>query len=111
MLMEAGQFGEAEALLNQLLLHVESVKVRQVSWIFSPGSVGCLLTVLGFCWQPCWTPVCHLQHIRVVSTGVRDFPSSSSQQQQCQTRALLQQHHQNEQLQQRQVHALCGAGA
>lgn len=31
MLMEAGQFGEAEALLNQLLLHVESVKVRQVS--------------------------------------------------------------------------------
>ncbi len=27
-LMGAGQFGEAEALLNQLLLHVETVKVR-----------------------------------------------------------------------------------
>jgi len=27
-LMGAGQLGEAEALLNQLLLHVETVKVR-----------------------------------------------------------------------------------
>ena len=26
-LMEAGQFGEAEALLHQLMLHVETVKV------------------------------------------------------------------------------------
>jgi len=37
-LMGAGQLGEAEALLNQLLLHVETVKVRALSILLDVGA-------------------------------------------------------------------------
>ena len=71
-LMQAGQYAEAEALMHQLLLHVETVRVSHSSHLVAghDAVILCKLIVSGLCCLPCMSRPIYAVHMLCVCVYV-----------------------------------------